>query len=153
MIAALTAGAMILMWLGELITEHKIGNGISLIITVGIISQLPNMLNDIRRAVFDQDQSFSIFGWFDLPVNSYALLYAGLLVLSLVLVTVFVVYINEAQRRIKISYAKKTQGNRFYSNVSTHLPLKLVAAGVVPIIFAVAFLSMPQLIGPDPAGD
>ena len=147
MIAALTAGAMILMWLGELITEHKIGNGISLIITVGIISQLPNMLNDIRRAVFDQDQSFSIFGWFDLPVNSYALLYAGLLVLSLVLVTVFVVYINEAQRRIKISYAKKTQGNRFYSNVSTHLPLKLVAAGVVPIIFAVAFLSMPQLIG------
>ena len=135
------------MWLGELITEHKIGNGISLIITVGIISQLPTMLIDIYRAVFDPDQVYSVFGWFDLPINSYALVYAGLLISSILLVTIFVVYLNEAQRRIKISYAKKIQGNRFYSNVSTHLPIKLVAAGVVPIIFAVAFLSMPQLIG------
>ena len=147
MIAALTTGAMILMWLGEMITEHKIGNGISLIITVGIISQLPTMLIDIYRAVFDREEVFSIFGWFDLPINSYALVYAGLLILSILLVTIFVVYLNEAQRRIKISYAKKVQGNRFYSDVSTHLPIKLVAAGVVPIIFAVAFLSMPQLIG------
>lgn len=147
MIAALTTGAMILMWLGELITEHKIGNGISLIITVGIISQLPSMLSDIYQAVFDRQEAFSVFGWFDLPINSYALVYAGLLILSILLVTVFVVYLNEAQRRIKISYAKKIQGNRFYSDVSTHLPIKLVAAGVVPIIFAVAFLSMPQLVG------
>ena len=149
MIVTLTAGAMILMWLGELITEHKIGNGISLIITVGIISQLPRMIGDIWRAITDVEmaQSFSIFGWFDLPINGYALRYAGLLILAIILVTIFVVYINEAQRRIKISYAKKVQGNRLYSNVSTHLPIKLVAAGVVPIIFAVAFLSMPQLIG------
>ena len=147
LIAALTGGAMILMWLGELITEKNIGNGISLLITVGIISQLPVLLRDIYNSIFEAGSSLSLFGFFDLPINKTALIYGAILLGSILLMTIFVVYLNEAHRKIRISYAKKIQGNRAYSDVSTHLPLKLIVAGVIPIIFAIAFLSMPQLIG------
>ena len=147
LITALTAGAVILMWLGELITEHNLGNGISLLITVAIISQLPILVSGLYNSIFQPEADFSVFGWFTLPIQGKALLYGALLLGFMLLMTVFVVYINEAHRKIRISYAKKVQGNRTYSDVSTHLPLKLVAAGVVPIIFAVAFLTMPQLLG------
>ena len=147
-VAALTAGAMILMWLGELITERGIGNGISLLITVAIVSQLPSMFSALWQAILDSgESSLSVFGWFDLPLNTNALLYSALIIASMALLTVFVVYLNEAQRRIKLSYAKKVQGNRVYSDVNTFLPIKLISAGVVPIIFALAFLSAPQWIG------
>lgn len=147
MVGALTGGAMILMWLGELITEKGIGNGISLLITVGIVSQLPFIISSLFRAIVDDGASMSIFGWFDLPINTQALVFSAILTGATLLITVFVVYLNEAQRRIKISYAKKVQGNRAYSDVSTVLPIKIITAGVVPIIFAVAFLSVPQLLG------
>ena len=147
MVASLTAGAMILMWLGELITEKSIGNGISLLITVAIVSQLPYMMTTLYRSVVGSGEDFSLFGWFDLPIASQALWYGLILLGATLLITVFVVYLNEAHRKIELSYAKKTQGNRTYSDVTTFLPLKLIAAGVVPIIFALAFLSMPQLIG------
>ena len=79
-VAALTAGAMVLMWLGELITERGIGNGISLLITVAIISQLPAMLGTLWQAILDGgESSLSVFGWFDLPLNANALLYALLI--------------------------------------------------------------------------
>ena len=146
-ITALTAGAMILMWLGELITEQKIGNGISLLITVAIISQLPSMIINFYQAVFDESGAVSVFGWFNLPIDLYQFRYLSLLLFFTLLVIVFVVYLNEAHRKIKINYAKKVQGNRTYSDVSTHLPIKLIAAGVIPIIFAVAILSLPQLLG------
>ncbi len=90
---------------------------------------------------------FSVFGWFSLPINGRALWYSLILLGSMGLVTVFVVYLNEAHRKIKLSYAKKIQGNRVYSDVTTFLPIKLISAGVVPIIFALAFLAVPQLIG------
>ena len=147
LILVLTAGAVILMWLGELITERKLGNGISLLIVVAIISQLPVLISEIKNSLVSADETFSIFGWFSLPTSGQALLYSSLLIGFTLLVTIFVVYLNEAQRRIKISYAKKIEGNRAYSDVSTHLPLKLAAAGVIPIIFAIAFLTMPQIIG------
>ncbi|MEM6997455.1 MAG: preprotein translocase subunit SecY [Patescibacteria group bacterium] len=147
MVAALTGGAMILMWLGELVTEKGIGNGISLLITVGIVSQLPFIISALFQAIVDDQATMSIFGWFDLPINTRALVISAILTAATVLLTVFVVYLNEAQRRIKITYAKKVQGNRAYSDVNTVLPVKLITAGVVPIIFAVAFLSVPQLAG------
>ena len=90
---------------------------------------------------------FSVFGWFNLPINARSLGYTALLLGSALLLTVFVVYLNEAYRRIKLSYAKKIQGNRVYSDVSTTLPIKLISAGVIPIIFALAFLSVPQMVG------
>ena len=90
---------------------------------------------------------FSVFGWFNLPINGRSLAYTAMLLGSALLLTIFVVYLNEAYRRIKLSYAKKVQGNRFYSDVSTTLPIKLISAGVIPIIFALAFLSVPQMIG------
>jgi len=94
MVSALTAGAMILMWLGELITERGIGNGISLLITVGIVSQLPFIFTSLYDVVVDSTAQLSVFGWFTLPVNSQALLYSAILLGSTILLTVFVVYLN-----------------------------------------------------------
>ena len=146
-ITAFTTGAMILMWLGELITERGLGNGISLLITVAIVSQLPFMVSNIYNSVVDPSASFSVFGWFSLPISGAGLLVLLIIVLSILRLTIFVVYLNEAHRKIKLSYAKKIEGNRVYGDVSTFLPIKLIAAGVIPIIFALAFLTLPQLIG------
>lgn len=147
-VTAMTAGSVLLMWLGELITEQGIGNGISLIIFAGIISQLPNTLATIITSFFDTSQgSLSVFGWFNLPVNplsfyvTLGILFASLMVLYLL------VKINEAQRIITINYAKRVQGNSSYGGVKSILPVKLIAAGVIPVIFAVAFLSLPAFIG------
>ena len=147
MVASLTAGAMVLMWLGELITERNMGNGISLLIAVGIVSQLPFIVSALYGSIVDTSANFSLFGWFNLPINQTGLIYTLILVVATLLVTIFVVYLNEAYRPIKISYAKKTQGNRAYSDVNTLLPVKLIVAGVIPIIFAIAFLSAFQLLG------
>jgi preprotein translocase subunit SecY len=147
MVTALTGGAMLLMWLGELMTEQGIGNGISLLITVGIVVSLPQILYTLVTSVIQDGASFSIFGQGDFPINSQALwLTLGIIIATLV-ITVFVVYLNEAQRRITISYAKRLQGNRVYGGVSSILPIKLITAGVIPIIFALAFLSLPAFIG------
>lgn len=147
MVSALTGGAMLLMWLGEQITEQGIGNGISLIITVGIVAGLPGIIGGLISEVISKDDSFKIFGFFNFPINSTALWVALAIAAVTVIVTVFVVYLNEAQRRITISYAKRLQGNRVYGGVTTTLPVRLITAGVVPIIFALAFLSLPAFIG------
>ncbi len=146
MVASLTGGAMILMWLGELITEQSIGNGISLVITVGIVSRLPSTISSVASSIVDKGSKLNLLGK-QLPVDGHSLLY-GLLLLSItVLVTVFIVKLNEASRKITIHYAKRVQGNRTYGGVTTILPVKLITAGVVPIIFAVAFLSVPSFVG------
>lgn len=147
MISALTGGAMLLMWFGELITEQGIGNGISLLITVGIVARLPQILGSLIGSVFQSDANFKIFGHFSLPINGRALLITLIIAIATLLVTLFVVYINEAQRRIIISYAKRLQGNRVYGGITTTLPIRLVTAGVIPIIFALAFLSIPAFVG------
>lgn len=147
-VTAMTAGAILLMWLGELITEQGIGNGISLLIFAGIISQLPTTLSTIISSLFDTSQGgMSIFGWFTLPMNPTAF-WVTVGVSAVSLLTLYIlVKINEAQRIITINYAKRVQGNSSYGGVKSILPIKLIAAGVIPVIFAVAFLSLPAFIG------
>jgi preprotein translocase subunit SecY len=146
MISALTGGSMMLMWLGELITEQGIGNGISLIITVGIVSRLPSMVGGLVTSVFEKGSKWEVFGA-TLPVSKSGLAYALIILAAVVLATVIVVRLNEASRKLTVNYAKRVQGNRTYGGVTTVLPVKLITAGVVPIIFAVAFLSVPSFAG------
>jgi preprotein translocase subunit SecY len=147
-ITAMTAGALLLMWLGELITEQGVGNGISLIIFAGIISQLPQTLATIGTSLLDTSAgALNVFGWFTVPVNPLAFwVTLGITVVSL-MVLYLLVKINEAQRVITINYAKRVQGNSSYGGVKSMLPVKLIAAGVIPVIFAVAFLSLPAFVG------
>lgn len=146
MVGALTGGSMLLMWLGELVTEQSIGNGISLIITVGIVSSLPTTISSIATSVYDKTHKWHLFGH-TLPINQKAFWYALIILIAVLIVTWLVVMLNEAARRITINYAKRVQGNRAYGGVTTILPVKLITAGVVPIIFAVAFLSVPSFVG------
>ena len=146
MVAALTGGSMLLMWLGELVTEQSIGNGISLIITVGIVSRLPATISEIVGSVLTKTNHIRLFGW-TLPINSKALIYSLAILLVVLIVTWVVVKLNEASRNLTVNYAKRVQGNRTYGGVTTMLPVKLITAGVVPIIFAVAFLSVPSFAG------
>lgn len=147
MITAMTGGSMLLMWLGELITEQGIGNGISLLIFAGIVSQLPSTGQSLIATVTQGNENLSVFGWFVLPISGEGALIAGGIILATLFVTYLIVKLNEAQRIVKVSYAKRVQGNRAYGGVGTILPIKLITAGVIPIIFAVAFLSVPQFIG------
>lgn len=146
MIAALTGGSMLLMWLGEQVTERSVGNGISLLITVGIVSGLPRTVSEITSAIYDKTNPISIFGR-ELPINEKALWFALIIFAAVLVITWIVVMINEASRRLTVNYAKRVQGNRAYGGVTTTLPVKLITAGVVPIIFAVAFLSVPSFVG------
>lgn len=146
MVSALTGGSMLLMWLGELVTEQSLGNGISLLITVGIVSSLPQTIAQLGSPIFAKGQQFTLFGQ-TIPVNGKALLTALLIILAVIFVTFLVVKLNEAARKITVNYAKRVQGNRAYGGVTTVLPVKLITAGVVPIIFAVAFLSVPTFAG------
>jgi preprotein translocase subunit SecY len=146
MVAALTGGSMLLMWLGELVTEQSVGNGISLIITVGIVSNLPVSIRNIVSALVGKAHKWKLLGH-QLPFDKRTLIYGAIVLLVIVIITWLVVKLNEAARRITINYAKRVQGNRTYGGVTTILPIKLITAGVIPIIFAVAFLSVPSFIG------
>ncbi len=128
-IAIITAGAMLLMWIGELISEYGIGNGLSLIIFAGIVSRLPSGISQLGL-IFETSQ-----------IPTYALFIAVTL-----LVIAAVVVITEAERPIPITYAKRVRGAKVYGGVSTYLPLRLNQAGVIPIIFALSILLFPQMI-------
>lgn len=128
-ILIILAGSMLLMWLGELITEFGVGNGVSLIIFAGIVTQLPAVLGQL---LFTYDPS-------QLPV------YLLGLVVSLI-VTWGVVVVTEAERPIPITYSKQVRGGRTFGGVSTYLPLRINQAGVIPIIFALSILLFPQMI-------
>ena len=147
-VAAMSAGSVLLMWLGELITEQGVGNGISLLIFAGIISQAPDTLGFVGASLMDTSQgTLSVFNWFNIPVNPLAFW----VILGVSLVSLLVLYalvkINEAQRIVTINYAKRLQGNSSYGGVRSILPVKLIPAGVIPVIFAVAFLSLPAFVG------
>jgi len=146
MVAALTGGSMLLMWLGEQITEQSVGNGISLLVTVGIVSSLPAAAATLWGNIFDGASHWGLLGWW-LPINKGAFFFALGLIAAILLVTWLVVMLNEAARRLTVNYAKRVQGNRTYGGVTTVLPIKLITAGVIPIIFAVAFLSVPPFVG------
>jgi len=128
-IATITGGTMFLMWIGELITEQKVGNGISLIIFAGIVAQIPGSVQQ-SIAVFDSSQVVT---------------FVGFLVLAVVTIA-GVVFITEGQRNIPVNYAKQIRGNRMYGGVSSHLPLRVNQAGVIPIIFAISIVLIPPLI-------
>lgn len=147
-VTAMTAGSVLLMWLGELVTEQGIGNGISLLIFAGIISQLPQMLSTIGSSLFDTSAgSLQVFNWFAIPVNPTVFWISVAITAASLFLLYFLVKINEAQRVITINYAKRVQGNSSYGGVKSILPVKLIAAGVIPVIFAVAFLSLPAFVG------
>lgn len=146
MVAALTGGSMLLMWLGEIVTEQSVGNGISLIITVGIVSRLPANIASIASSVYNKNDHWKIFGH-SLPINEKSFIYSLVLLIAVLVITWAVVMLNEAAHNLTVNYAKRVQGNRAYGGVTTVLPVKLITAGVIPIIFAVAFLSVPSYVG------
>lgn len=147
-VTAMTAGAMMLMWLGELMTEQGIGNGISLLIFAGIISQVPQSVGTIFSSLTNPGSDpLHIFNWITLPINA-GVTYLILVVGALALLSLYlIVKINEAQRVVSINYAKRVQGNSAYGGVKSILPVKLITAGVIPVIFAVAFLAIPAFLG------
>jgi len=128
-IAVIAAGSLLLMWIGELISEFGIGNGVSLIIFAGIVSALPQ---SVMRFVAAFDAA-------NLP--QYILAF----VIGLVVI-IAVVVITEAERSVPVTYAKQVRGNKVYGGVSTYLPLRLNQSGVIPIIFALSILLFPQII-------
>ncbi|MBI1984743.1 MAG: preprotein translocase subunit SecY [Candidatus Wildermuthbacteria bacterium] len=125
----ITAGSMILVWLGELITEKGIGNGVSLLIFAGIVTAFPNN----ARQLF--------LTWDTANIASYLLFFA----MALAIIT-GVVFITESRRNIPVSYTKRVRGNKIYGGVSTYLPLSVNPAGVIPIIFALSILTFPGMI-------
>lgn len=145
-VTAMSAGSILLMWLGELMTEQGIGNGISLIIFAGIVSQVPKTIASITSSLFNTSSgSINILGLF--KINPTILIIAiCILVIGIALLYVLV-KVNEAQRIIVINYAKRVHGNSNYGGVKSILPVRLISANVIPIIFAVAFLSLPAFIG------
>ena len=128
-IFVITAGSVLLMWIGELISEFGIGNGVSIIIFAGIVASLPTTLQQILFT-FDVSQ---------IP------LYIGFVAVAVAIVA-GVVFITEAERPIPITYAKRIRGQRIYGGISTYVPLRLNQAGVIPIIFALSILLFPQMI-------
>ena len=131
-VATLVTGTMFLMWLGEQITERGIGNGISLIIFAGIVAGLPSALGGTFSL---QDEG---------TISSGVLL---LLIMIIIAVTAFVVFVERAQRRITVNYAKRQQGKKMYAAQSSHLPLKVNMAGVIPPIFASSIILFPATLG------
>ena len=147
-VVAMTAGSILLMWLGELISEQGIGNGISMVIFASIISQFPNTFASLWASLLDTSNgTLSLFGWFNLLVNPTVFWVMLGFVVALIIVIYLLVRLNEAQRIITINYAKRVHGNSSYGGIKSILPIKLIAAGVVPVIFATSFLALPALIG------
>jgi preprotein translocase subunit SecY len=129
MIITAVAGTIFLMWLGELMTEKGIGNGVSLIIFAGIVSGIPSAFAEFS-VVADSSQFFSYL----------------VLLIVVVLAIAAVVFMTEGQRNIAVSYAKRIKGNKMYGGSSTHLPLRINQAGVIPIIFALSIMLFPGMI-------
>ncbi len=130
-VVSLVTGTMFLMWLGEQITERGIGNGISIIIFAGIVAGLPPAIAHTIEQARQGDLHFLV------------LLLVAVLVFA---VTFFVVFVERGQRRIVVNYAKRQQGRRVYAAQSTHLPLKVNMAGVIPAIFASSIILFPATI-------
>jgi preprotein translocase subunit SecY len=128
-VVAITAGSVLLMWIGELVTEFGIGNGVSLLIFAGIVASLPQT---IAQLLFTFDPS-------QIPV------YLAFIAAAIA-ITYGVVVVTEAERPVPVTYAKRVRGGKLYGGVSTYLPLRLNQAGVIPIIFALSFLLFPQLL-------
>ncbi len=128
-VAIVTGGSMLLVWIGERISEFGAGNGTSLIIFAGIVAALPQAISQ------------SVLSYSAAQIPTYALILVGS-----VLVVYAVVFITEAERPIPVTYAKRVRGNKVYGGISTYIPLRLNQAGVIPIIFALSILLFPQVV-------
>ena len=135
-VLSLAAGTALLMWLGEQITSKGIGNGISLIIFVGIISGLPSGITTIWNLLFNETGAFSTTG---------LLMSLGIIIGAIILVTA-VVFVQQAERKVPVQYSKRVVGRKMVGAQNTHIPLKLAMAGVMPIIFASSFMTFPAMI-------
>lgn len=131
LVITLTAGTTFLMWMGEMITDKGIGNGISLIIFAGIAARIPAGITYVFQSLRSGE------------VNFFSVL--AFLVLAVIII-VGIIYITEGQRRLPVQYAKRVIGRKVYGGQSTYIPLKLNQAGVIPIIFAMSLLMLPQLL-------
>jgi preprotein translocase subunit SecY len=130
-VITLVAGTMLLTWMGEIMTEHGVGNGVSLIIFGGIVARLPDLIGRTIRLAGVGELS-----WLALLAD-----------LVIVVISIFIVVgITQAVRKIPVQYAKRVVGRRVYGGQSTHLPMKLIQAGVIPIIFAISVLQFPQTV-------
>ena len=134
-VASLVAGTSLLMWLGEQITSKGIGNGISVIIFVGIISGLPSAVTTMWRLIVTAT-GFSTTGF----ITSLGIIIGALLLVA------GVVFVQEAERRVPVQYSKKVVGRKMLGGQGTHLPLKLAMAGVMPVIFASSFMTFPAMV-------
>lgn len=130
MVLTMVAGAMIMLWLGELVTEYGLGNGISMVLLAGIISQIPVTLSQLAFTVTSQHLFTLVL---------FAAVFLGLIAL--------IVFINEAVRKVHIQYAKRVRGGQTYGGQTTHLPIKVNVAGVMPVIFAVSIMLAPSFVG------
>jgi preprotein translocase subunit SecY len=130
-VVSLVAGTMFLMWLGEQITERGLGNGISILIFAGIAAGLPNAIGGLLELV---------------RTGAMNILVSIFIVLLVVLVTYFVVFVERGQRKILVNYARRQVGNKVYGGQSSHLPLKLNMAGVIPPIFASSIILLPTTV-------
>jgi preprotein translocase subunit SecY len=133
-IVTLTTGSMFIMWLGEQITERGVGNGMSLLIFAGIVVGLPRAVQDLLIKARQQ-----AWGSFTIPAMI-------LLVAIMIAVVAFIVYMERAERRIPVQYAKRVVGRRIMGGQATHLPLRVNSGGVMPVIFASSLLSIPQMM-------
>ncbi len=127
----LTAGTAFLMWMGELITEKGIGNGISLIIFAGIVSRLPKGAASI---------------WTYLSAGSINILNVAILAVLALVVIAAVIWMQEGQRRVPVQYAKRVKGRKYYGGQSTHMPIRVNTAGVIPVIFSTSLLAIPMTL-------
>lgn len=130
-ILTFTAGTALIMWLGEHITQNGIGNGISIILFAGIVSRGPSLVRTL---------------WNLVQTGGQGILSAVLMIVIGLAIVVFIVFMSNAERRIPVQYAKRVVGRKMYGGQSTHLPIKVNASGVMPIIFASSILSLPQTI-------
>jgi preprotein translocase subunit SecY len=128
-VIVITCGSMLALWLGELITEEKVGNGISLIILAGIVARIPQSVGTAFASYTAQ------------LLTSYV----GFLVVGLLLIA-GVVYLNEGERKIPVAYARRVRGTKMYGGAQSYLPLKVNQAGMIPLIFAISVLLVPQLL-------
>lgn len=133
-IAALTAGSAVLMWIGERITENGVGNGISIVLIINIISRIPQDLSGLYEQ-FVKGKAIAV-----------GVLAAIIIIAIILFMVVLVIVLNDGERRIPVQYAKKVQGRKMVGGQSTNIPLKINTAGVIPIIFASSLLEFPIII-------
>ena len=153
-VLSFTAGSAFVMWLGEQITEFGIGNGISVILFAGIVSRFPsmlmNMVNGVQKwSMHLTDDEIAAMGTTQGEAFRNSLVHPAmipLIIIGILALVVFIVFINDSERRIPVQYAKRVVGRKMYGGQSSHIPLKVNMSGVMPIIFAQAIASLPATI-------